>query len=159
MTDLAQLTADLLDRAVSKGADAADAVVSRGASLSIEVRDGALEHAERAEGVEIGIRALVGQKQACVSASDVRPETLDEIANGVSEEFRFARLVLMNADEDLADLASEDLKRVPVVRRRHADLDRRVRSGRITPRELRVALVAFYSEKGRQELNQRFFGP
>ena len=90
MTDLAQLTADLLDRAVSKGAEAADAIVSRGASLSIEVRDGALEHAERAEGVEIGIRALVGQKQACVSASDVRPETLDEIAERAVQMARIA---------------------------------------------------------------------
>ncbi len=90
MTDLAQLTADLLDRALSKGADSADAVISQGTSLSIEVRDGALEHAERAEGVEIGIRALVGQRQACVSASDVRPETLDEIAERAVEMARIA---------------------------------------------------------------------
>ena len=90
MTDLAQLTADLLERALSKGADAADAVVSQGTSLSIEVREGALEHAERAEGIEIGIRALVGQRQACVSANDVRPETLDEIAERAVQMARIA---------------------------------------------------------------------
>lgn len=90
MTDLAQLTADLLETALAKGADAADAVASEGTSLSIEVRDGALEHAERSEGIEIGIRVLLGKRQACVSASDVRPETLDEIAGRAIEMARIA---------------------------------------------------------------------
>ena len=37
----------LLDAARKAGADAADAMAAEGSSLSIEVRDGALEHAER----------------------------------------------------------------------------------------------------------------
>ncbi|MXQ09432.1 TldD/PmbA family protein [Alphaproteobacteria bacterium GH1-50] len=90
MTDLDRLTADLIDAALSKGADAADAVASAGTSLSIEVRDGALEHAERAEGIEIGIRVLIGKRQACVSASDTRPETLDEIAGRAIDMARIA---------------------------------------------------------------------
>src|SRR5690606_18449355 len=41
---------------------------------------GALEQAERSEGTEIGLRVLVGKRQACVSASDTRPETIAEMA-------------------------------------------------------------------------------
>ena len=80
MTDLNALTASLLDAATSAGADAADAIATRGASLSIEVRDGALEHAERAEGIDIGLRVLIGQRQACVSASDTNLSTIQEMA-------------------------------------------------------------------------------
>ena len=80
MTDLKALTASLLDAATSAGADAADAIATSGASLSIEVRGGALEHAERSEGVDIGLRVLIGQRQACVSASDTKPGTIQEMA-------------------------------------------------------------------------------
>ena len=51
-----------------------------GRAVSIEVRDGALEQAERAEGVEIGLRVLIGKRQACVSASDASTATIDEMA-------------------------------------------------------------------------------
>jgi len=77
---LAELTETLLAEARRAGADAADALATDGRALSIEVRNGALEHAERSEGVEIGLRVLLGQRQACVSASDIRPETLTEMA-------------------------------------------------------------------------------
>ncbi len=77
---LSDLTQAMLEAAKRAGADAADAIAVDGTSLSIEVRQGALEQAERAEGIEIGLRAMVGQRQACVSASDVNPDTLTEIA-------------------------------------------------------------------------------
>ncbi|MGB8623549.1 MAG: DNA gyrase modulator, partial [Paracoccaceae bacterium] len=72
---LAPLTAQLLDAARKAGADAADAIAVEGTSIAIDVRTGALEQAERSEGTEIGLRVMVGQRQACVSASDTRPET------------------------------------------------------------------------------------
>jgi len=77
---LAALTDALLDAARKAGADAADALAVRGSSVSLDVLDGALEHAERAEGVDIGIRVLIGQRQACVSASDTRAETITAMA-------------------------------------------------------------------------------
>ena len=58
------------------GADAADAIAVDGRSVSIDVRKGGLEQAERSEGIEIGLRVFVGQRQACISSSDTRPETL-----------------------------------------------------------------------------------
>ncbi|MFN4100310.1 MAG: PmbA/TldA family metallopeptidase, partial [Pararhodobacter sp.] len=70
----------LLDAARKAGADAADALVIEGTSVSIDVREGRLEHAERAEGLDLGLRVLVGRRQACVSSSDAKPETLAMMA-------------------------------------------------------------------------------
>jgi len=77
---LESLTAQLLDHAHKAGADAADALAMEGRSISIDVLGGKLEHAERSEGLEIGLRVLVDQRQAIVSASDIRPETMSEMA-------------------------------------------------------------------------------
>ncbi len=78
--DLETLTSALLDAAKAAGADAADAIAVEGTSLSIDVRAGALEQAERSEGIEIGVRVMIGQRQACVSASDTKPDTLRTVA-------------------------------------------------------------------------------
>ncbi|MBV1868532.1 MAG: TldD/PmbA family protein [Marinosulfonomonas sp.] len=77
---LSELTDALLSAATKAGADKADALAVKGTSLSIDVLGGKLEHAERAEGVEIGLRVLVGQRQACVSASDTRADTITTMA-------------------------------------------------------------------------------
>lgn len=77
---LSDLSDQLLQAARRAGADAADAIAVDGTSLSITVRAGALEQAERSEGIEVGLRVLVGQRQACVSASDTKPETLSQMA-------------------------------------------------------------------------------
>lgn len=76
----AQLTEALLHAAQRAGAQAADAIVIEGTSVSIDVRGGVLEHAERAEGMDLGLRVLIGRRQACVSSSDARPETLAAMA-------------------------------------------------------------------------------
>ncbi|WP_171101375.1 TldD/PmbA family protein [Ruegeria sp. HKCCD7255] len=70
----------LLDAARKAGAEAADAIVIDGTSVSVEVREGALEHAERAEGTDLGLRVFLGKQQAIVSSSDSRPETLAAMA-------------------------------------------------------------------------------
>jgi PmbA protein len=77
---LADLTHKLLEAARAAGADAADALSRQGSSLSIDVRGGKLEHAERAEGFEAGLRVFVGKRQACVSGSDSRSETFAMMA-------------------------------------------------------------------------------
>ena len=53
MTDLAALTQQILDAARRAGADDADAIAVQGTSIAIDVRQGALEKAERSEGVDI----------------------------------------------------------------------------------------------------------
>jgi len=79
-TRLSDLTEALLDAAKKAGAGAADAIAVDGRAVSIDVREGRLEQAERAEGVEIGLRVLLGQRQACVSASDISARTIAEMA-------------------------------------------------------------------------------
>ncbi|MFW2588839.1 TldD/PmbA family protein [Sagittula sp. SSi028] len=74
------LTRALLDAARKAGADAADAVAIDGTAVSIDVRAGALEQAERAEGCDLGLRVFVGQRVASVSTSDTRPDTLAMLA-------------------------------------------------------------------------------
>ena len=100
MARLADLTSQLLDAARAAGADAADAIATDGVSQSIDVLGGALEHAERSEGVEIGLRVLVGQRQASVSASDIKPETIAEMAE---RAVAMARLAPEDPDIGLAD--------------------------------------------------------
>ena len=74
------LTGALLDAAKAAGADAADAIAVDGTALSIDVLKGKLEQAERAEGIDIGLRVIVGQKQANVSASDISAATIAQMA-------------------------------------------------------------------------------
>ena len=44
----------------------------RSVSLSVEVRDGKVEETERSEGDDMGLRVLVGQRQAVVSTNDIK---------------------------------------------------------------------------------------
>jgi PmbA protein len=80
MTDLSRLTDALLSAARKAGAQAADALAVDGTALSIDIRAGALEQAERAEGTEIGLRVLIGGRQAVVSASDISDRTIAALA-------------------------------------------------------------------------------
>ncbi len=77
---LQELTQALLQAAKVAGADSADAMAVDGTSVHVDVRNGALEQAERSEGIEIGLRVLVGKRQAVVSASDIRTETMAAMA-------------------------------------------------------------------------------
>lgn len=77
---LDDLAGAMLDAARAAGAPAADALVVEAVSQSIDIRAGRLEQAERAEGIDLGLRVLVGGRQACVSASDASPATLAAMA-------------------------------------------------------------------------------
>ena len=70
----------LVKAALARGADAADAVAVRSMSLSIEVRDGAVEESERAEGDDLGLRVLVGRRQAVVSTNDMASDVSAALA-------------------------------------------------------------------------------
>src|SRR5579871_2853321 len=93
LTDLAERLVAAAKRA---GADAADAIAVRGVSLSVEVREGAVEESQRAEGDDVGLRVLVGRKQAVVSTNDVKGDGVDTLAERavamarVAPEDRFA---------------------------------------------------------------------
>lgn len=73
------LLQDLIGRARRAGADAADAVLFEGTSLSHARRLGKTERLERSEGQDLGLRILVGRQQAMVSTSDRSPKMLAEL--------------------------------------------------------------------------------
>lgn len=79
-TTHSEIAEQLLEAAARAGADAADALIHDGVTQSIDVRGGALERAERAEGIDIGLRVLIGQKQATVASSDASAEALAMMA-------------------------------------------------------------------------------
>jgi PmbA protein len=93
----------LVDRARAAGADAADAIYSGQESQSVQVRLGEIEHVDRSEGEEIGLRVFVGQRSASVASSEFSDETLAELV-------RRAIAMAREAPEDpYAGLASAEL--------------------------------------------------
>ncbi|MBE9604477.1 TldD/PmbA family protein [Acetobacteraceae bacterium H6797] len=73
------LLADLVAAAKRAGADAADALLARGTSLSVAQRLGKTEHVERSEGVDLGLRVFIGKRQAIVSSSDPDPKSFEAL--------------------------------------------------------------------------------
>jgi PmbA protein len=124
---LANLAERLVAAARRAGADAADAIAVRGVSLSVDVRDGAVEESQRAEGDDVGLRVLVGRKQAVVSTNDVRGDGLDALAERAvamaraAPEDRFAGLadeaLLAHSFPDL-DLLDPEMPGVDVLEKR-----------------------------------------
>jgi PmbA protein len=131
-TALADLAEQLVAAARRAGADQADAVAVRSVSLSVDVRDGAVEESQRAEGDDVGLRVLVGRKQAAVSTNDIKSQSfngsgLDAIAERavamarVAPEDKFAGLadpsLLAREFPDL-DLLDPDMASVDVLEKR-----------------------------------------
>jgi len=77
---LSALAERLVEAAKRAGADAADAIAVRGISQGVEVRDGRVEASERSEGDDVGLRVLVGRRQAVVSTNDISGHGVAELA-------------------------------------------------------------------------------
>jgi PmbA protein len=97
------LLADLIAHARAAGADAADAVLVSGASLSVQRRLGKTEHVERSEGQDLGLRVFLGQHAAIVSSSAVAPSSFKELAE---RAVAMARVVPEDPYSGLADTAA-----------------------------------------------------
>src|SRR5436305_3799787 len=77
---LSTLAQRLVEAAKRAGADAADAVAVRGISQGVELRDGRVEESERSEGDDVGLRVLVGQRQAVISTNDLSGDGIAKLA-------------------------------------------------------------------------------
>jgi PmbA protein len=75
-TSPTELLNDLVKKAREAGADSADAMLIDATALSVGCRLGQVETLERAESGDLGLRVFMGKKQAMVSATDRKPETL-----------------------------------------------------------------------------------
>ena len=91
---------DVVAAALKAGADAAEAVGAQRRSLSIGVREGALEEVEREESRDLGLRVFVGQRQATVSGSDISAEARAKL---VARAVAMARLAPEDPYAGLAD--------------------------------------------------------
>jgi PmbA protein len=100
--DMLDFLSDLVAKARAAGADAADAVFVEGASVSHARRLGKLEKLERSEGQDLGLRVLVGQRQAIVSSSDRSPRAIAEL---VERAVAMARVAPPDPHAGLADPA------------------------------------------------------
>ena len=110
--DADSLLADLLKKAKAAGADAADALIAEGVSLSLARRLGKSEGVERAEGRDLGLRVLIGKRQAIVSSTDFAPAALDEL---VTRAIAMAKAV---PEDKFCGIAEPDQ-----IAKSHPDLD------------------------------------
>jgi PmbA protein len=129
---LSDLAERLVAAAKRAGADAADAIAVRGMSLSVAVRDGATEESLRAEDDDVGLRVLVGRKQAVVSTNDSKGDGLDALAERAvamaraAPEDRFAGLAeqeLLARSLPSLDLLDPTMASVEVLERRARDAE------------------------------------
>ncbi|MFQ5973810.1 MAG: PmbA/TldA family metallopeptidase, partial [Alphaproteobacteria bacterium] len=93
---------DLIARARAQGADAADAVMVDAVSVSYAQRLGATEKLEREESQDLGLRVLLGPKQAVVSSTDLSAEALEDL---VTRALAMAKTV---PDDPYCGLAQPD---------------------------------------------------
>jgi PmbA protein len=138
-SSLIALAERLVKAARSAGADAADAVATRSVSQGVEVRDGQVEESERAEGDDMGLRVLVGRRQAVVSTNDVKGESVSALAERAvamaraAPEDRFAGLadpaLLAHdfPDLDLVDRELPDITTLEAVARKAEEAGRAVK--------------------------------
>jgi PmbA protein len=136
--DSASLLDQLITAAKAHGAEAVDASLSRRESLSVDVRLGEFEGVEREESRSIALRALVGQRQAGATSTDLSPGGLAELAERVvamakaAPEDRYAGLAdpalaaTHFAELDTEDSARPDAKALEALAREAEDAARAV---------------------------------
>ena len=88
--DHLDLLDQLIQRARKAGADQADALLYQGISISHAQRLGKIEKLERSEGYDLGLRVLIGKRQAIVSSND---QTAPALAALVERAIAMAKVV------------------------------------------------------------------
>ncbi len=92
-----------MEAAKRAGADAADAVAVRGVSQGVEIRDGKVEESERSEGDDVGLRVLVGKRQAVISTNDISGDGVAKLAE------RAVAMAKVAPDDEYVGLADPSL--------------------------------------------------
>src|SRR3954465_5761568 len=137
---LIALAEQLIKAARAAGADSADAVAMRSVSQSVDVRDGAVEASQRSEGNDVGLRVMVGKKQAVVSTNDLSSDGVNALAERavamarVAPEDKYAgladqdRLAKSFPDLDLIDRELPDATALEAMARRAEEAGRAVKA-------------------------------
>ena len=77
--DLLNIAADVVARALKRGATAADAMVVDRRDTEVSIRQGVVEKLEQAEAREIGLRVFAGQSSSLIAGSVLTSEALDRL--------------------------------------------------------------------------------
>ncbi|MCQ8186038.1 TldD/PmbA family protein [Parvularcula maris] len=96
------LLASLLGKAKARGADAADALLYKSLSASVQVRLGETEEVERSENQDLGLRVFIGDRQATVSSTSFAASDLDTLVE------RAVKMAELAPPDQYAGLAPED---------------------------------------------------
>ncbi|ARN84503.1 TldD/PmbA family protein [Candidatus Nucleicultrix amoebiphila] len=78
--DFKQLIENALTEAMKKGIDAADVIAFHKNTVSVNVRNQALEKVKKASSIELGLRVFKGKRQALVSTTDTSFDSLVDMA-------------------------------------------------------------------------------
>jgi len=154
--------------ALKAGADVAEVVFAERQSLSVNVRNGALEEVEREESRDLGLRVFVGQRQATVSGSDISADGRRKLIEravamarlapedpyaGLAPRERLAKGVLPELDlYDAAEPSPETLE----VRAREAEIGARSIEG-VTNSD--GGSAAWSTSSWRYATSDGFYGP
>ena len=131
-------------------------------SLRLKVAEAARGNSLLAEALAKAARVHAQTDLVSAAKAAAVVETLDEIAFGASGEFLDAWDFLR--DEPAESLAREGAPADEVadaarLQQRHASLYQAIGNGRLSPRQLRIELVKYYTDFGKRQLEQRFFAP
>ena len=80
----------IIDLTLKKGASDCDVVLAKGYGKSISCRFQKIEELDESNGKTIGIRALVDQRQAFVSSSDIEKDDIDKLVSKCVEMAKLA---------------------------------------------------------------------
>lgn len=114
--NLEVIASALLDMSKKAGAEAAEVIGLEKKSLNVDVLNGMLEGVERSEAIDIGLRVIVEGRQACLSCSDVREESLEKM---VTRSLSMAREAPVDKDIVLATndqlVSAQDLEALDLI--------------------------------------------
>ncbi len=114
--NLEVIASALLDMSKKAGAEAAEVIGLEKKSLNVDVLNGMLEGVERSEAIDIGLRVIVEGRQACLSSSDVREESLEKM---VTRSLSMAREAPVDKDIVLATndqlVSAQDLEALDLI--------------------------------------------
>src|SRR5882672_4229448 len=100
---LRQITKDVLDYAVKRGASSAEAEVSEGTGQTVTVRQGDVETIEYNRDKGIGVTVYIGKQRGHASTTDFTPQAVRDTVDAALSIAGFT------ASDDCAGLADEDM--------------------------------------------------
>lgn len=101
--ELKQLAEDIIQKALQKGATAAETGVNRGTGLSTEIRMGEVDTLEYNQDQSLNMTVYFGQRKGSASTADLSPKAIEETLDAA------CRIAKYTSEDEFAGLADENL--------------------------------------------------